>query len=318
MKHIFILNPIAGSGKAEKKILPSIISAAREEDVEYEIHRTINVGDAENYVRKRCEHFDGDKLRFYAVGGDGTLNEVANGAFGEANVEIAFIPSGTGNDFARVFTNRHYFLDINRQIKGYPKAIDLIQYGNRVVVNMVNIGLDCSVVKEMNKVKNRFPLDGPLAYLVGVGVVFATNHGFPLKVVLEDGRIYEKEFTLVAIGNGAYCGGGFKGVPRAEINDGLLDVSLIEKVNRRTFASLIGKYRKGHHLSSPIAKKIITYVKGKSITIESPDGMDICVDGEVYRYDKITLSIAPSAIEFSIPLGSGIQENTPLDLEEDA
>lgn len=318
MKHIFILNPVAGSGKAEKRILPGIIEAAREEAVDYEIHRTINVGDAENYVRKRCEHYAGEKLRFYAVGGDGTLNEVVNGAYGtcsiaQSNIEIGFVPVGTGNDFARVFSNPQYFLDIRRQIRGLPVSIDLIKYDDRVIVNMLNIGLDCAVVKEMNIIKKRFPIDGPLAYLAGVGAVFVSNQGFPLKVELEDGRTLVREFTLVAVGNGAFCGGGFKGVPKAEIDDGLLDVSLVNKVNRRTFASLIGKYRKGTHLNSPLAKDIITYVQSKSITIESLDGMDICVDGEVYSTEKLMLTVAPLAIKFSIPLGSKIQRNTSLD-----
>lgn len=316
MKHVFILNPVAGTGKAEKRILPGIIEAVGEEGVDYEIHRTINVGDAKNYVRKCCELHNDSKLRFYAVGGDGTLNEVANGAYGFPNAEIGFIPAGTGNDFSRIFTNPKYFLDIKRQIKGSSMHIDLIKYDDSVIVNMLNIGLDCSVVKEMDMIKKRFPISGPLAYMAGVGVVFASNRGFPLKVVLDDGKTFEGEFTLIAVGNGAYCGGGFKGVPQAEIDDGLMDVSLICKVNRRTFAALIGKYRKGTHLSSPLAENKIKYVKSKSLTVEPVGEMDICVDGEVYSSGKLELSIAPSAIEFTVPLGCEVEKTHMLIIGE--
>ena len=309
MKHIFILNPVAGTGKAEKRILPRIIEAVGQDGVDYEIHRTINVGDAKKYVRKRCESYGDRILRFYAVGGDGTLNEVANGAYGFPNAEIGFIPAGTGNDFSRIFTNPKFFLDIKKQIKGSSMSIDLIKYDDSFIVNMLNIGLDCSVVKEMDMIKRRFHIGGPLAYMAGVGVVFASNRGFPLKVILDSGKTFEGEFTLVAVGNGAYCGGGFKGVPKAEIDDGLMDVSLIYKVNRRTFAALIGKYRKGTHLTSPLAKNRIKYVKSRSLTVEPADGMDICVDGEVYSSGKLELSIAPSAIEFSIPLGCEIKKD---------
>ncbi len=308
MKHIFLLNPVAGDRKAERKILPRIIEEAKAAGADYEVHRTMNVGDAENYVRSRCELYPRDNLRFYAVGGDGTLNEVANGALGFPNVEIAFIPAGTGNDFARIFTNRRFFLDIKRQLEGRAKTIDLVQYGDRVIVNMLNIGLDCAVAKKKGEIKERFPLVGPLAYIAGIGVVFAGNRGFPIRVTLEDGRVFDEEFTLIAVGNGAYCGGGFKGVPKAEIDDGLLDVSLIRKVNRRTFAALIGKYRKGSHLESPLIKDIIIYEKCRSLVIEPAAGMDICVDGEILSSGPIEISILPAAIRFSVPSGCSLQE----------
>ncbi len=312
MKHIFILNPAAGPKTAEKKLLPKILEAVKSEGVSYEIHRTMNIGDGGNFVRNRCLAFPEERLRFYAVGGDGTLNEVANGAFGFSNAEIAFIPAGTGNDFARIFSNPQFFLDIKRQLQGVAKPIDLIRYGDRYIVNMLNIGLDCAVVVEMNELKQKFSLKGPFAYMAGVGAVFASNQGYHLKVTLEDGSVYNEEFTLVAVGNGAFCGGGFKGVPRAEIDDGLLDVSLIRKINRRTFASVIGKYRKGTHLEAPVLKDVITYVKCRSLTIEPPSStadsqetMQICVDGEVYDSTGLNLSVAPATISFSIPEGSG-------------
>jgi diacylglycerol kinase (ATP) len=303
MKHIFILNPVAGHKEAESKILPQILEAVKAEGVNYEIHRTMNVSDGENFVRNRCLAHRDEKLRFYAVGGDGTLNEVANGAFGFPHAEIAFIPAGTGNDFARIFTDPKAFLDIKRQLRGSPKSIDLIQYDDRVIVNMLNIGLDCAVVTQVDVLKQKFFLRGPFAYIAGVGVVFAGNRGFHLKVTLEDGRVYDREFTLVAVGNGAFCGGGFKGVPRAVIDDGLLDVSLVSKVNRRTFASLITKYHKGTHLESPLAREYITYVQCRSLTIEPKDTMQICVDGEVFHSGKLDIAILPAAMNFSIPEG---------------
>ncbi|MGI6732921.1 MAG: diacylglycerol/lipid kinase family protein [Anaerovoracaceae bacterium] len=301
MKHIFILNPVAGHKKAEPKFLPQILEAVKAEGVDYEIHRTMNVGDGENFVRNRCVAYADEKLRFYAVGGDGTLNEVANGAFGCPHAEIAFIPAGTGNDFARNFADPKAFLDIKSQLRGSAKRIDLIQYGDKVIVNMLNIGLDCAVAAQLDIIKQKFFLRGPLAYIAGVGVVFAGNEGFDLKVTLEDGRVFDREFTLVAVGNGAFCGGGFMGVPRAKIDDGLLDVSLVNKVNRRTFASLITKYHKGTHLESPLAKEIITYVQCRSLTIEPKDTMQICVDGEVFHSGKLNISILPAAMNFSVP-----------------
>ncbi|MDI9494001.1 MAG: diacylglycerol kinase family lipid kinase [Bacillota bacterium] len=301
MKHIFILNPVAGHQDAESKFLPRILEAVKAEDVDYEIHRTMNIGDGENYVRNRCIAFPDEKLRFYAVGGDGTLNEVANGVFGFPNAEIAFIPAGTGNDFARNFAHPKAFLDIKSQIRGRSKKIDLIQYGDRIIVNMLNIGLDCEVVTKMEAIKEKTFLRGPLAYITGVAVVFAGNEGYNLKVTLEDRRVFDREFTLVAVGNGAFCGGGFKGVPKAKVDDGLLDVSLINKVNRRTFASFISKYYKGTHLDTLVARDIVTYVQCRSLTVEPKGTMKICVDGEVFTSGKLNISVLPASMDFSIP-----------------
>lgn len=303
MKHIFILNPVAGKSKAESAYLPKIIEAAKKTGIEYEIHRTINVRDAEKYARQRCLANKTEKLRFYAVGGDGTLNEVANGVYGSENAEIAFIPAGTGNDFARVFKEYKYFRDITRQINGTSRAVDLIKYNSRYAINMINIGLDCSVAVKAAELKNKPFLKGPFAYAGGIAAVLAGNRGFDLQISIEDSTEYQGLFTLVAIANGAYCGEGFKGVPKAEIDDGLLDVSIVNKVNRRTFVSLLAHYRSGTHLDIPKVKDIIIYEKCRSITVKSKNTMQICADGEVENADELSVSVIPVAIRFSVPEG---------------
>lgn len=313
MKHFFVLNPVAGAKTAEKLILPKILEAAKAEGVDYEIHRTMNIGDGEKYVINRCLTFPDESLRFYAVGGDGTLNEVVNGAYGFSNAEIAFIPAGTGNDFVRIFEGQKNFSDIRKQIRGQAIPIDAIRYSDgskdRFIINVLNIGLDCDVVAEKNKISENLKINGPLAYLAGVAVVFAGNRGFPMIVTLQDGRVLDEEFTLIAVGNGSFYGGGFKGVPEASINDGLLDVSLVRKVNRRTFASLIGKYKKGTHLKSKLAKSLITYKQCRSLTIEPKGAMQICVDGEIFDSGTIDISIVPGAVKFSLPEGSRLKDD---------
>ena len=121
-------------------------------------------------------------FRFYACGGDGTMNEVANGAYGQQNVEIAMVPAGTGNDFPRNFTNYKYFEDIERQILGSAKWVDLIRYEAapadeltglivRYGINMFNIGLDCNVADKVIDIKKYPFIPGPLAYGLGVTII---------------------------------------------------------------------------------------------------------------------------------------------------
>ena len=319
MKHIFILNPAAGKGKAGKIFLPQIIETAKRMNIDYEIHRTIAPGDAQHFVKSRCEasaieRERKDSLRFYACGGDGTLNEVANGAFGHHAVEIAMIPAGTGNDFPRVFNNYHYFEDIERQILGKARSIDLIRYTERIEdsvsgckfrygINMFNIGLDCNVVSQVVDLKKYPFVSGPLAYALGVGIVLGKKEGVNLEIRFDDGEIHCGDIMLVAIGNGSYCGGGFKGVPKASVEDGFMDVSIVGNISRRTFLSLITKYRKGTHLEDPATAGIVNYKKCKELTITPKDEMKICTDGEISIVGQTTFELIPKGIAFSIPRG---------------
>jgi diacylglycerol kinase (ATP) len=323
MKHFFIMNPAAGKGKAGEVCLPRIIATSKRLKIDYEIHRTIAPGDAAHFVRANCEERKKKRTseeiyRFYACGGDGTLNEVANGAYGYEHAEIAMIPAGTGNDFPRNFRNLKFFEDIERQIKGEAKWIDLIRcetseqasdpylcdekmvwYG----INMFNIGLDSNVADKVAQIKNYSLVPGFMAYGMGVAIALGRKDGVNLEITLDDGEAFAGDMTLVAIANGCYCGGGFKGMPEADIEDGLIDVSIIADVSRRTFLSLLSKYRKGTHLEDPTAAKYISYRKCRSLTIHSEDPVKLCTDGEISIAGGIKFEIVPKSIKFSVPQG---------------
>lgn len=334
MKHIFIMNPAAGKGKAGKVFLPKIIETAKRMGIDYEIHRTIAPGDAQHYVKSRCTVRESQPeseeiLRFYACGGDGTLNEVVNGAYDHKNVEIAMIPAGTGNDFPKSFGDLKYFEDIEGQILGTSRPVDLIRYEAvmpnpasgtfkadpdslfdsdpdpivRYGINMFNLGLDCNVADKVAKIKTYPFVPGTLAYGLGVGIVLGKKEGVNLEICLDNGEIHSGDITLVAIGNGCYCGSGFNGVPRARVDDGLIDVSIVAEINRRTCISLLGKYRKGTHLDDPSTASFISYRKCKSLTIRPQDTVKLCTDGEVSMVGETTFEIVPGAIIFSVPQG---------------
>lgn len=327
MKHIFIINPAAGKGKAEKIFLPQIIETAKRMGIDYEIHRTIAPGDARHFVSGRCEArkthqgAEADAVRFYACGGDGTLNEVVNGAYSYQNAEIAMIPAGTGNDFPRNFGHLKYFENIELQILGEAKAIDIIRYEERSAnrseanagenqdaavrygINMFNMGFDCNVADKAAEIKNHPFVGGSLAYGVGVGVVLGKKEGVNLEIKFDDGENHNGYIMLMAIGNGCFYGGGFKGTPRASVDDGLIDVSIIENISRRTLLSLLGKYRKGTHLEDPSTARIITYRKCRSLTIKPPDTVKVCIDGEISIVGEGTFEIVSKGIKFSVPQG---------------
>ena len=237
MRHVFIINPNTVK-KLRSKLVSDVESACEKAGVDWEIYYTDAPRAAEKYVRELAE--TGASLRFYACGGDGTIAEAANGAFGFPNVEIAAIPSGTGNDFVRNFAPAEAFTDVARQINGRAAAFDLIKANDRFAVNTINIGFDCAVVDLVER-RRGFPLfKGANAYTVAAFLEMFPMPKCELKLEW-DGRVEERRLTLCSIANGRYCGGGFMSNPTARLDDGLIDVFRADgKVGRIGFLKLFG------------------------------------------------------------------------------
>lgn len=304
MKHIFIVNPAAGNGEAEKKVLPDIRKVTQALGIEYELHITLSGEETVTYVSQRAEK--GDDIRFYACGGDGTLNNVLNGMLGFQNAELAYIPCGTGNDFARSFTENNYFLDIKRQIEGVPVYIDAIRFNNDYAINMFNIGVDCDVVVEVEKLKKLPFLKGSAAYAVGAVQVLSRGKTYRMSLTFDDGTVMDEELFLVAVGNGRYCGGGFESTPYASVSDGLIDVCVIRPIKGPKIVSLLAKYRKGTHVNAPSAAPYVFYKKCKKLLLTTAEPMMVSTDGELMDFESLNFEIVPNAVSFSIPNGAAL------------
>ncbi|MEG0961156.1 MAG: diacylglycerol kinase family protein, partial [Erysipelotrichaceae bacterium] len=243
MRNIFILNPAAGQGKALNQI-DDIKAAAAELNIDVEFYKTASPIDPEIYCGDIMASMDpNEKIRIYACGGDGTLNEVVNACYGYENVEIGVIPKGTGNDFVRNFGKKEDYFNYKAQLMGESIICNVINYSgvsngeiiNRYCCNMFNIGFDCNVVDLAAKYK-KYPLvKGTPAYMLGVLKTLIEMHGTRLKITLDDGTVMDQDFLLVALANGCYCGGGVKGVPKANVTDGFIDVSIINPMTRLKF-----------------------------------------------------------------------------------
>ena len=110
----------------------------------------------------------------------------------------------------------------------------------------------------------------------------------------DDGTEFSGRLLLIAVANGCYCGGGVKGIPKARIDDGLIDVSLVNNTTRRNFIRLFPKYAKGTHLDDPAADDLI-------IIRPNGDQMKLCVDGEITMAGEIKFEIVPGAFRFVVP-----------------
>ncbi len=301
MKHIFIVNPKAGKPGSAEKIIPEIEKAAAAfPEKEIEIYSTTAPRDATRYARERALAEDGE-IRFYACGGDGTLNEVVNGLRGLSNASVGCIPVGSGNDFVRNFSGPEgSFTNIEQQLFGESVPIDLIAWNDSVCINMLNIGFDCDVVAEAERLKTKRFFRGKLSYVGGIFVVLRKKYGFPLTASFDSVKKAEGEMLLLAVANGGYCGGGFHTSLAARLDDGLMDAYLIHKIKRGRFMKLLPGYRTGKYVNQKAARDCVEHIRCREIELSSPE-LHLCADGEVFSLTTASIKILPGAVRFIIP-----------------
>ena len=312
MKNYFIINPNAGKKRRKAELVTRIQRAASETGADCEIYYTRSMSDGESFVKRICSEQPEQKFRFFGCGGDGTLNEVINGIYGFDNAVAGNVPLGTGNDFARAFGPLKAFADINAQLKGAIRTVDLIRCtyeadGEQVVRycgNMINIGFDSNVVAKAAEIRKGGIVTGSAAYLLGVGIILIKKTGANLRIELDDGYVHDGPLLLTAAANGRYCGGGVQSSPQSRLDDGMIEVSIIRDVSRSKFISLYPSYSKGTHIDKLKAEGILEYHKVRKLRITSnTDNMKVSNDGEIITPHSLELEVVPGAVGFSVPEG---------------
>lgn len=300
MKHIFVINPAAGKENAFDGLCARL--AAGEFTADYEIYRTQGPGDATSYIRALCGEHPEQDYRFYACGGDGTLNEVVSGAVGFANASVGCYPCGSGNDFVKYYGGSDRFLNLSAQADAVEEQIDVIQVGDRYAINAVHFGFDSCVAETVEHVRRKAIIGGGNAYRTGVLVGLIKGMKNKCRVTV-DGELLNPAGTILlcTIANGQYVGGSYRCAPRSKNDDGLLEVCLVHPVSRLKFVSLVKYYTEGTHLDNPKFDKVMTYRRGKEIAVEAPEGFAFSLDGELVYRSKFTVRVLPGALRFAVP-----------------
>lgn len=292
MNHLFIVNPAAGKGNALKAV-PAIKKLFESIDKHCIVEITQKPGHATELVRSYvCK----ENYRVYSVGGDGTLNEVLNGAVGSKS-SLAAIPCGSGNDFIRTILGNSDFENIlERTVEGTELPIDIARANGKFFINIASLGFDAEVVYNTIKLKKLPLVTGSMAYILGILVTALRSRSYSLRMEI-DSKKSEGLFTLAAIANGRYYGGGMLPAPDAKVNDGFFDLCLVKKISRLKILRLFPLYMKGAHgkLSE------VSFIKGRHIHIECSKGVTLNLDGEVERVKQATFEIIPSGIDFVFP-----------------
>ena len=299
MKHIFIVNTVAGKHSCLDEVKNAI--ANESETIDYEIFTPDSAKDNVSKIKEYLEAHPDEEVRFYACGGDGTLNKVASGIYGYPNASLTVLAYGSGNDYIKYYADLQTFRNFNKVMHGTEHRIDIMQVNDRFAVNATHFGFDSFVAKTMDKIR-RYPIiGGKMSYTSAIIKAFISGMRTRCTVYADGEKLNDGKLLLCTVANGKYVGGSYQCAPRSINDDGLLEVCLIKPISRFRFPFLIKKYSEGRHLDDPKLKNIIVYRRAKQVVIEGEKGFCVSLDGEILEREKIVVENKQQAIRFVVP-----------------
>ena len=305
MRHLFIINPAAGSRNQTELYRKQIAEVCEKYGLEYSIRVSGAPGRCCKIAREAAE--TGKEYRIYACGGDGTLNEVVNGAAGYDNVAITTFACGSGNDFARMFSNPPAFRDLEQLLDAQEVEFDLIRCNDDYSLNICSVGFDARIGTDVSRYKRIPLLHGFRAY--AASTVVNTIKGIKEHFVIDiNGETIDGQQTLICACNGRYYGGGFNPVPEADPTDGMMEVLVVTGVSRLQVAQVVGKYKDGKYKDYP---HLIRHFRTDHLTIHCDHPTPINLDGELRTAQTIDLRICDKKIRFFYPKSVTWQNAAP-------
>lgn len=316
MRYAFIVNPASGQGKHDKGIvgeIEALIKGNPNRDIR--LYYTRNEGDAEYLAGLLADEaaISGEEIVIFACGGDGTVQETANGIYGHDNAVLGVVPVGSGNDFVRqlgIMHDRKQYLNLSEQLEGMITKMDLIRMSwiekgeerSHYITNGINIGFDGNTAILAHSLK-RLPLvSGTGSYLLAVAANLAGKKGQKLRITADGKNFHTGKLLLATAANGGFCGGGVQSCPNADLYDGLIELLAIKDLTRRKFVALFPKYKAGKLFSIRGVEDIAAYTQARNILIEPMLGptMKFVADGEIFETGALRIEVVPKAIRVMV------------------
>lgn len=302
----FIVNPHARSGHGEKT-WQIVEEELKKRQIKYVVYFTEHVYHATEITKSLT--YAGTQRKIIVVGGDGTVNEVINGLINIENVTLGYIPAGSSNDLARALKIPSVPIEALELVlkPKYISQMDIgeITYGynKRRFIVSAGIGFDAAIChkafkSELKKKLNKVKL-GKLTYLgIGVGELFGRKP-FKTTLVLDDARRITFNKTLfAAVQNNKYEGGGFMFCPKANNNDGMLDVMIADSIPSPKAAFVLSMALKGKHTEM---KGIHTYT-ASNIELITDSKQPVHLDGEsCFFQTRISMKCMDTKLKFMTP-----------------
>lgn len=293
-KVLFIINKYAGTGY-NPQVEAHLVSHCSELHIKPSIEFTQGRYHATELASQAAQLKKYEVV--FAVGGDGTVNEVAQGLV-HTSQAMGILPCGSGNGLAR-------HLGISMNIKkalaqvGSDKCISMDSFlvNDKLSVNVSGIGFDGHIASLFGKGGKR----GLIGYTGLVIKEFFGFREFPVNVTI-DGITYDKHVFVLAFANSSQFGNNARVSPLASVSDGLLDVCFIRKVPLSKAAGFAQKMFTGQiHKSS-----LVEIVKGKQLTLSFAQAMPYHVDGEAMTpAQDFSIAIQPASVRMIVPEDSG-------------
>lgn len=299
MRHLFIINPHAGKYDRSQEMLEKVRFAMEGRREEWTAVRTTGPGHAMALVQEAARQ--GDPMRIYACGGDGTLNEVVNGAAGQPQLAVTHCPIGSGNDFLRIFgEDAGRFWHLDQLLDGPQTAMDLIECSGRYALNVCSVGFDARIGLGAADFKKLPLVSGSVAYQLSAIRTIIQGIHLPYRLEIDGERLPGNRFTLMCACNGRYYGGGFNPCPDAMPDDGVLDFVVIPAVSRFTVLALIQKFARGE--IGEISQVMVR--RGRTMKVWCDRVTAVNVDGERVDGQELTIGLSDKKVQFFYPAGA--------------
>ena len=288
-KALVLINPISGVGKqklVERLVKENLDTKILSTEVEY----TQYAGHAHTLAKNAIGRFD----VVVAVGGDGTVNETGSALIG-SDTALAIIPTGSGNGLARhlkIPMRPEKAIRVLNDLN--VKKIDTIKINNRYSLNVAGIGFDAHVSHLFAKMKHR----GLISYVKLVVKEFGRYEASEYSLVVDGKKMKLKAF-VISFANSSQYGNNFYIAPDARVDDGLIDVCIVNKFPKIAAPALLMSMMSKENIGGYLEK----IIKAKDIIVEQPESLKGHVDGEpVFFKDKIRVSVNPLSLNVVVPV----------------
>jgi diacylglycerol kinase (ATP) len=284
-----LVNPTSGKGKGARLAEP-VADRLRELGATVDVVVGRDADEAADRLRDRVAA-GVDAL--VALGGDGLVNIALQVVAGTA-VPLGVIPAGTGNDFARALglSLSEPMASVDHLARGETRQVDLGRVAGRWFGGVLGSGFDSMVNERANRMS--WPR-GPARYNIAMLAELRTFRPVPFELDV-DGKVWQTEAMLVAVGNSASYGGGMRVCPDASLDDGLLDITVLGPLSKLEFIRLFPKVYKGTH----VGHRAVSVKRARVVSL-SALGVTAYADGERLATLPVTCEAVPKALHVLAP-----------------
>ncbi len=275
-----IANPAAGRGRSAAAVL-RVVELLKSRGASFDLELTTAPKQAAEIARRSLAEFDA----VVALGGDGTVNEIVPAMLGSGR-PLGIIPTGSGNDLIKSLgIPKSIEKSVDTVLHGTTRVIDAGRINDTYFVNGVGIGFDAAVNRESYEIGHS--RRGLWLYICALARMLGRFEPVPVTIAL-NGRTVSEEIFLLTIGNGTTVGGGFRLTPHAQVDDGLLDVTIVRPLGVPALLWHLPKVFLG---TIDRAKRYARLERTARITVTSSGPVPVHVDGEIFAEQGRTLEI---------------------------